>query len=183
VKSGGDEEVGGGNPSPTTSPATSGSCKTCPSGESKAKGDANCDGKIDREDFLVWKNEYKILRLGGVGRVAMNSDFDCDGKTTVLDFVRWKINWLKKPETTIQPTAPSSPTPGVTKEPLPAITGGISVNDCKNKGGQCVLAKQQCPSGYIENTTLLNSCNTTGSDGYKCCMVDKTDIIVPPSRE
>lgn len=64
----------------TRSGSIGASCST------KSKGDANCDGKIDSQDFDIWRSEFgKTLRL-------YRSDFNKDGKIDLLDFAIWKQN-------------------------------------------------------------------------------------------
>ncbi len=50
-------------------------------------GDANLDGYVDGQDFLVW-NTYKFT----VGGAWSRGDFDADGLTDASDFVIWMSN-------------------------------------------------------------------------------------------
>ncbi len=67
------------------------SCKTCPSGvPAFSLGNANCDGKIDMNDRLVWMSEYtNYMKTKKVSDVA---DFNCDKKTDTADYVIWSKN-------------------------------------------------------------------------------------------
>jgi len=49
-----------------------------------APADANRDGKVDLQDFEIWRKEYK-------GELTSNtSDFNSDGKVDMIDFESWR---------------------------------------------------------------------------------------------
>ncbi len=52
--------------------------------ESDLEGDANGDGKVDLEDFVIWRGEYTgVLN-------TKRADFNGDGKVDLGDFVVWR---------------------------------------------------------------------------------------------
>lgn len=60
----------------------------------KAKGDADCDGRISTNDFSVWRSEYVKSGMGSTAGVY-ESDFDCNKKSDTNDFSIWRQNyWL-----------------------------------------------------------------------------------------
>ncbi|MBU2591921.1 MAG: S8 family serine peptidase [Patescibacteria group bacterium] len=62
----------------------------CP-GVTFVKGDANCDGQINDNDYQVWLNQFdRDIYLPG--RINGLSDFDCDGEVTLSDFELWRRN-------------------------------------------------------------------------------------------
>lgn len=58
----------------------SSSSSTC----QKSSGDANCDGKVDEADYIIWKGEY----LGQVTTSMAN--FNGDDKVNLFDFEIWR---------------------------------------------------------------------------------------------
>lgn len=65
---------------PTTPPSTPTPSPTTP----VLRPDANNDGKVDIEDFNIWRDEY-------LGKVATKrSDFDNDGAITLKDYNMWR---------------------------------------------------------------------------------------------
>ncbi len=67
------------NPGVTVSPSNA-----CPL---QADGDANCDGKINLNDFERFRQEF-------TGILTTNtSDFSGDGKVTLIDFEEWRRNF------------------------------------------------------------------------------------------
>lgn len=89
-------------PTPTTVPAQPTAAKTpvptqvvlnCPLNSPgntvyKTKGDANCDGKVNREDYLTWINEAKGLSTNKF------ADFNSDNTVNRDDYLIW-INGAK----------------------------------------------------------------------------------------
>jgi len=63
----------------------------CPSGRSRLRGDANCDGIVDMIDFSVWLREYiAFINLPITApQPTWTADFDCDQAITMIDFSLW----------------------------------------------------------------------------------------------
>lgn len=58
-----------------------------PSGNPYLYGDANLDGLVDEQDYLIWNSfRFTLSRSWGKG------DFDADGFSDVRDFVYWNAN-------------------------------------------------------------------------------------------
>lgn len=76
-------------PSPTvTVSPTSAPTGTVDNCSLKPRGDANCDGKVDPVDFIIWKNEYTGVRT------TITADFDNSKDITPVDFIKWKSGYL-----------------------------------------------------------------------------------------
>ena len=56
----------------------------------KSAGDANCDGKVNINDFGIWKMEF--IKKGD----QKMADFNNDGRVNINDFGIWKIGFLEK---------------------------------------------------------------------------------------
>jgi len=56
----------------------------------KRMGDANCDGKVNINDFGIWKMEF----LGVSGQKS--ADFNNDGRVNINDFGIWKVGFLNR---------------------------------------------------------------------------------------
>ncbi len=54
----------------------------------KVVGDANGDGKVELDDFVIWRSEY----LGNV--TTKKADFNGDGKVELDDFVVWRGRYI-----------------------------------------------------------------------------------------
>ncbi len=65
----------------------------CP-GSTFVKGDANCDGQINDNDYQIWLNQFD-REIYLPGRINGLSDFDCDGEITLSDFELWRRNGEK----------------------------------------------------------------------------------------
>ena len=62
---------------------------TCPNGEIKKPGDADCDQVIGLKDFLIWKREYMGAKVGPVEASGYRVDFNGDSKIMIDDFFVW----------------------------------------------------------------------------------------------
>ncbi len=89
-------------------------------------GDANCDGKVDGIDFVIWLNFY-----GKTPQTCPNDpDFNNDNKVDGIDYVAWLSNYGKvetvtptlSPSPTLRPTNTTTPTPTA----LPTSSSGAS---------------------------------------------------------
>lgn len=56
-------------------------CSKCANNMDRAKGDADCDGKITLNDWAIWLKEFETGK-GTEVRTNWLADFDCDGKVT-----------------------------------------------------------------------------------------------------
>jgi hypothetical protein len=64
----------------------------------KSKGDANCDGVININDYSLWHTEFYSGDAGSVVKKTWNADFTgpngkCDGKVDIRDFSLWHSNF------------------------------------------------------------------------------------------
>jgi len=61
----------------------------------KSKGDANCDGKIDMQDFDVWKADFQWNAVPShADEPHVSSDFNGDNKVDTDDFNIWRDGFL-----------------------------------------------------------------------------------------
>ena len=56
----------------------------------KEYGDANCDGSVELDDFVVWRADY----INGMNSSCTNGDFDGDGRVELSDFVIWRSGYI-----------------------------------------------------------------------------------------
>lgn len=75
-----------------TKPPVASKCKVCANGK-KAKGDANCDGKIDVNDRTIWSTDFRTDGGNRVSKNTWNADFNCDGFVDVNDRTIWSSNF------------------------------------------------------------------------------------------
>lgn len=68
----------------------------------KPDGDANCDAKIDLQDFEYWRREFS----GELN--SKNADFDTSGQVDLVDFETWRRSIIKSIST---PSPQISPPP------------------------------------------------------------------------
>ncbi|MBP7832710.1 MAG: dockerin type I repeat-containing protein [Candidatus Levybacteria bacterium] len=80
-------------PTPTPPPATTTTGPTCPL---KPQGDANCDQKVNIQDFLVWKGEFLTVNNIGGSPVPSNlkANFNNSATVDIQDFLIWKAGFL-----------------------------------------------------------------------------------------
>lgn len=69
-------------------------CALCTDGDSKSKGDADCDGKINFADFLIWRSELIKESADEIKGDSWRADFNCDGFVRVDDFLIWLRNFF-----------------------------------------------------------------------------------------
>ncbi len=82
-------------------------------------GDANCDGKVDGIDFVIWLNFY-----GKTPQTCPNDpDFNNDNKVDGIDYVSWLSNYGKTETPTPRPS--STPTLALTVTPVPTGTSVV----------------------------------------------------------
>lgn len=71
----------------------------CPAGTAAAGtnkcqpnfADANCDGSINDQDFVVWKNEFLDYRQKNfTARTVWQGDLNCDRVIDIYDFSQWR---------------------------------------------------------------------------------------------
>lgn len=74
-------------PSPTPIPFCNRKCVTA------AKGDANCDQKINIYDIAIWRSEFKDQSGDTVKKKGWNADFNCDGFVNLDDQLIWLKNY------------------------------------------------------------------------------------------
>lgn len=58
----------------------------------KARGDANCDGEIDRADYVIWKEQYGVWTPASPA--VSNANFSCiegNSQTYIVDMVDFEI--------------------------------------------------------------------------------------------
>ncbi len=79
-------------------------------------GDANCDGKVDGIDFVIWLQHYNQTSTRGPAA----GDFNTDGKIDGIDFTIWLSNYGKTAPPTLTPTP--RPTNSVTPSISPTRT-------------------------------------------------------------
>ncbi len=76
-------------------------------------GDANCDGRIDGIDYVIWLQSY-----GKTPQVCPNDpDFNNDGKVDGIDYVTWLSNYGRVETPTLTPSSTPRPTNTVTLSP------------------------------------------------------------------
>ncbi len=73
------------SPSPTSKPGPTGTKQKC---TLKSKGDANCDDKVNKQDFVIWLSEYQNKQSTSM------ADFNSDGKITLVDYEIWRRHTL-----------------------------------------------------------------------------------------
>lgn len=61
----------------------------------RSEGDADCNGKIERNDFTCWKDFY-IEKVMDIDRGCKYTDFDEFGGTNLLDYAIWYISFIKE---------------------------------------------------------------------------------------
>ena len=73
-----------------------GNCTQCPGKpEAKLKGDADCSGTTNLNDFSIWRDEFISSALGQTVKNSWKADFDCNGKVNLNDFSIWRDNFIK----------------------------------------------------------------------------------------
>lgn len=63
--------------------------------EAKSKGDADCSGVTNLNDFSIWRDEFITGALGVTAKNSWRADFDCNGKVSLNDFSIWRDNFIK----------------------------------------------------------------------------------------
>ncbi len=63
--------------------------------EAKSKGDADCSGVTNLNDFSIWRGEFITGALGVTVKNSWRADFDCNGKVNLNDFSIWRDNFIK----------------------------------------------------------------------------------------
>lgn len=76
--------------SPTLIPSVTGVVE-CPL---KSQGDANCDGKINTDDFNIWRDEFLNPYTGEAAPPPLRADFNGVGNVTTDDFNIWRDGFL-----------------------------------------------------------------------------------------
>lgn len=84
--------------SPTFTPTPTGSIKTPTPSRTRTptpssffkKGDANGDGRVDGQDYTIWRLHYNQTISG-----SRNGDFDGNGKVDGADYTVWHVNYNK----------------------------------------------------------------------------------------
>jgi len=61
----------------------------------KSWGDADCNGKININDFGIWKDEF-------INKNGLRADFDGKNGVTIIDFGIWKVGFLSRPNVTVE---------------------------------------------------------------------------------
>ncbi len=61
----------------------------------RGEGDADCNGIIERNDFICWKNFY-IEHVLEIDRGCKYTDFDEFGGTNLLDYAIWYISFISE---------------------------------------------------------------------------------------
>jgi hypothetical protein len=69
----------------------------------KIEGDANCDGRIDLEDFEIFREEF-IAQMQK-NRTTNRSDFNNDGSVDLLDFELFREGFIKERSGKVAPTS------------------------------------------------------------------------------
>jgi len=77
----------------TKCPTTCTQCVGKP--EAKSKGDADCSGVTNLNDFSIWRGEFITGALGVTVKNSWRADFDCNGKVNLNDFSIWRDNFIK----------------------------------------------------------------------------------------
>jgi hypothetical protein len=74
-------------------------------------GDANGDGSVNTDDYVIWINNYNKSNQG-----SQYGDFNNSGYVDGLDYVIWLINYG------------TTPTTNPTETPIPTGPGGVNLN-------------------------------------------------------
>ena len=74
----------------STNDAVCGGNRFCDSGSCVTPGDANRDGNVDGQDYIIWLNHYNQTTGNGIG----DGDFNKNGKVDGLDYVIWLNNYV-----------------------------------------------------------------------------------------
>jgi len=61
----------------------------------RGEGDADCNGRIEKNDFTCWKDFY-IEKVLDIDRGCVYSDFDEFGGTNLLDYAIWYISFINE---------------------------------------------------------------------------------------
>lgn len=114
-----------GGVSPTQVPTVT-SVPTASPGASP-RGDANCDGRVDDTDYLIWRDYYGRDPRG----CPNDADFDDDGDVDLVDYSWWVNSYTGGGATptrvpTAGPTTTGSPTPTNTPALSPILTPKVT---------------------------------------------------------
>jgi|GEM_PF-2338591 len=119
-------------PTPTLVPTLIPTISQGPNCPMKLLGDADCDGSINNQDYLLWECEYKgngSCSSSPMGPVSVRkSDFDLANGVTLNDFEIYRQNFYTPPPTlipSITPTRTPVP-PKPTVVPKPTISAALS---------------------------------------------------------
>ncbi len=63
-----------------------------PNWQGKAMGDANCDGRVNGEDYSLWATEFRMKNAANTISSTWEADFNCSGKVDNADYLLW---WTK----------------------------------------------------------------------------------------
>lgn len=90
------------------------------------QGDANCDGKVDTDDFNIWRDQFVANNNSSYHFVeqsyaqsAYSADFNRDNKIDTDDFNIWRDGYLSLNPTATQTPPTNTPTPATTITPTP----------------------------------------------------------------
>ena len=104
----------------------------------KSQGDANCDEKIDKVDFEIWKCQMNA-HDSSCGAVAQAANFDLLNGVNLNDYEIWRRNYQQ-----VAPTNTPIPQPAEESNVTPIIT-----TECYFCGTSCVIynpkIKVACP--------------------------------------
>jgi hypothetical protein len=122
-------------------------------------GDANCDEKINTDDFNIWRDEFlasvvptktgsKIIPDAHAQRPA-RSDFNSDGRVNTDDFNIWRDGFLKFNSAFTTPSA--CPTPPICQPGQTLIHGDPEPDSGVTCPSYACLGVTTCGNGVCEN--------------------------------
>jgi 3-phytase len=106
----------------------------------KVKGDADCDGDVELEDFNIFREEFLMKLRGEVDPVPFESDFNNDKSIDLADFAVFRKGYLdaRTPTgiPTVSPTATITVQPTIAPSVLSAFPGAEGFGASQTKGGR-----------------------------------------------
>lgn len=116
-------------------------------GCAKAKGDANCDGRVDGVDYSLWLNT-QCQPAAGQSCADLKADFNGDGKVNDDDYQIWFANrgTVIVPPTNTPPPASGGGGGGGGRQGC-QVTGCRTPGECCAASGDCVPCREEREPG------------------------------------
>lgn len=148
------------------------------------QGDANCDNKVDGNDYAIWRAQFKGEKAAG------DADFNDDGKVDMKDFEIWRRGMATV--TPINPT--TAPTIAPTCVPLPECVND-PVEPCAVRppyeGYYCPAATPtvstepanscQCDLGAVTTNNCSPNAQPVCTGRFTCACQTQTAPTVSPT--